>query len=383
MGVALFTATVAFANKDYNSSISNTYSIAQVNEHVGNILIRYGGGGAEINRVTDALAVGVTEDNLKIILSEILVNVGPGTASGEGVQEKVQEILLAFDGLGISTIVVDDKSEGAIPSSATGQSTPTATTPQQPTAETGATSPFTTEMPTPVVPPQQPPGIVESPLVIPGATTDNDLQIQERKSERSEKSGDQGEDDIDWWLILYLFGGLAGLIAAIRLGLFSWIQSLIQGIINLLGWTWDTIEKFLEWLKGILGNICNWVVELEKTCAEWEEIRKKKCRKWADQGQNACAQWVDQGHNVEEWADQGSYKCCDWIPCKWLCKLLVWVVKWVLIAVVWIANWVCAAVVWVSKWVCLFWVWITSTICKVFVWIVKSVICWPKGSSNY
>lgn len=88
--------------ENYNSSKSNTVtSIAKVHEHVGNILLPYGVGGMEINRVNDALDVGITGDALKAMLGEVLGNVGLGTASGEGVSDKIQVILLEFDKLGI------------------------------------------------------------------------------------------------------------------------------------------------------------------------------------------------------------------------------------------------------------------------------------------
>ncbi len=61
-----------FAAEDYNSSRSNTQtSIAKINEEVGNVLLRYGAGGAggaEINEVTDALAVGISTVDLKAML---------------------------------------------------------------------------------------------------------------------------------------------------------------------------------------------------------------------------------------------------------------------------------------------------------------------------
>lgn len=73
VGVVTLTATAVFAVADYNSSRSNT-STAIVNQQVGDILLRYGIGGAEINQVTDALAVGIDEDKFIAMLSEIGLN---------------------------------------------------------------------------------------------------------------------------------------------------------------------------------------------------------------------------------------------------------------------------------------------------------------------
>lgn len=66
-----FAITPVFAAKNYNSAKSNTSSIAQVNEHIGNILLRYNFGGAEINKVTNALAIGITDVDLKVLLTRI------------------------------------------------------------------------------------------------------------------------------------------------------------------------------------------------------------------------------------------------------------------------------------------------------------------------
>ncbi len=63
------TAAFVFAAEDYNSSRSNTQtSIDKINEDVGNVLIRYAVGGAEINEVTDALVVGISTVDLKAML---------------------------------------------------------------------------------------------------------------------------------------------------------------------------------------------------------------------------------------------------------------------------------------------------------------------------
>ncbi|MCH7598091.1 hypothetical protein IID27_03605, partial [Patescibacteria group bacterium] len=86
--VMALTATAVFAG-NYNSSLSNK-STAIVNQQVGDILLRYGIGGAEINRVTDALSVGISKADLKAILIEIRIN-----------ENSVQAILVAFDTLGI------------------------------------------------------------------------------------------------------------------------------------------------------------------------------------------------------------------------------------------------------------------------------------------
>ena len=74
VGVMALAATPAFAGKNFNSSKSNTSSVGKINEEVGNILLRYDTGGAEINQVTDALEQGASEDELKTLLIEIGVN---------------------------------------------------------------------------------------------------------------------------------------------------------------------------------------------------------------------------------------------------------------------------------------------------------------------
>ena len=75
----------ARAATDYNSSISNSYSVGKIREEIGNVLIRYGAGGAEINRVTDALEVGVDEADLTATLREINI-------SEAGIQEVLAEL---------------------------------------------------------------------------------------------------------------------------------------------------------------------------------------------------------------------------------------------------------------------------------------------------
>jgi len=97
VGVVALTATAVFAAADYNSSRSNT-STAIVNQQVGDILLRYSIGGAEINKVTDALAVGVSEVDLKATLIEIGIN-----------EEGVQEIFTKLDELGAGFIKPDDQ----------------------------------------------------------------------------------------------------------------------------------------------------------------------------------------------------------------------------------------------------------------------------------
>tara|TARA_Y100000310_G_scaffold341547_1_gene441028 strand:- start:3917 stop:4975 length:1059 start_codon:yes stop_codon:yes gene_type:complete len=78
------------STKNYNSSLSNK-SIAKVREEVGNIFLRYGVGGADINKVTDALeGSGVYEAELKSFLIEIGIG-----------EEGVNEIFTKLDELGI------------------------------------------------------------------------------------------------------------------------------------------------------------------------------------------------------------------------------------------------------------------------------------------
>ncbi|MDP3093880.1 MAG: phage tail protein [bacterium] len=112
---------------DYNSSISNS-STAIVNQQVGDILLRYGVGGAEINKVTDALAVGISAVDLKATL----VKFGVSDAG-------IAEVFAELDRLGAGdtpqsapatgTINIKDEKGGAVPSAAEAESAP-ATTPQ-------------------------------------------------------------------------------------------------------------------------------------------------------------------------------------------------------------------------------------------------------------
>ncbi|QQG45219.1 MAG: hypothetical protein HYW89_04465 [Candidatus Sungiibacteriota bacterium] len=96
---AVFTAGLAvgfvipvFAADDYNSSRSNTsisvVNIPIANKHVGDILLRYGAGGAEINEVTDALARGISTADLKAML----VKFGVSDTGIEAVFTKLDEL---------------------------------------------------------------------------------------------------------------------------------------------------------------------------------------------------------------------------------------------------------------------------------------------------
>lgn len=110
------TATAVFSAEDYNSSRSNT-STAIVNQQVGDLLLRYGIGGAEINRVTDALSVGISKADLKAILIEIRIN-----------ENSAQAILVEFDKLGIGI----DADSSIAPSPTTIYPVPTQTEIKQP-----------------------------------------------------------------------------------------------------------------------------------------------------------------------------------------------------------------------------------------------------------
>ena len=373
VGVAVFTATAVFAGKNYNSSISNSRTIGQIHADVGDILLSYGVGGMKINQVNDALDAGITEDALRVILGEILGNAGSGATSAAGVQEKVQAVLLEFDKLGIAikegSSATSPSNVGVVPPSVAGQQTaeaPAVAKTKEPASAATFTAPV--EESTIESVPDSEPGM--APETEPERVTKPEVTIGQQGLEVP------GTTFEDLWKWLLSFLSLLLLLA-------------------LLWAIWGNIKNFLEWLKGILAAICDWATELEKTCSELKcqkEVDQgyKKCDTYQDQGQNACAQLADQGQWVEQWADQGSYKCCTWIPCKWLCKLLVWVIESVLVAVVWVANWVCVAVVWVSNlvciawvwishWVCVVWVWVISKACKVFVLLVQSLTCWAKG----
>lgn len=114
MAAVGFTAATAFAAENYNSSKSNTAtSIAKVNEEVGNILLRYNIGGAEINKVTNALAVGISEEKL----ITLLVEVGVG-------KERVKAALAEFDKLGIASPVRSPVSNGASEDAVAGSAAP-------------------------------------------------------------------------------------------------------------------------------------------------------------------------------------------------------------------------------------------------------------------
>lgn len=108
VGIVALTAAIAFAAVDYNSSRSNT-STAIVNQQVGDILLRYGIGGAKINTVTDALAVGIS----KVDLKDTLIEIGIG-------EEGVNEIFTKLDELGTAS---DDDVKDIFPSDNTTIST--------------------------------------------------------------------------------------------------------------------------------------------------------------------------------------------------------------------------------------------------------------------
>src|SRR3989338_5454848 len=58
------------SGKNYNSSLSNK-SVGQIRMEVGDVLLRHGVGGAEINKVTDALeGGGVYEAELKSLFAQ-------------------------------------------------------------------------------------------------------------------------------------------------------------------------------------------------------------------------------------------------------------------------------------------------------------------------
>lgn len=88
MGAVVFTTATVLAG-NYNSSLSNKSTTAIINQQVGDILQRYGAGGAEINGVTDALAVGIDEADLRARLIEIGIG-----------EEGVNEVFIKLDELG-------------------------------------------------------------------------------------------------------------------------------------------------------------------------------------------------------------------------------------------------------------------------------------------
>jgi len=98
---------------DYNSSISNK-SVGQVRMEVGDILLRYGIGGADINKVTDALeGNGVYEAELKSFLIAIGVN-----------EKGIQEVFTKLDELGAGADSPEEQfTEGAISAPAAGATT--------------------------------------------------------------------------------------------------------------------------------------------------------------------------------------------------------------------------------------------------------------------
>lgn len=97
VGIMVFTAITAFSATDYNSSRSNT-STAILNQQIGDILLKYGAGGAEVNKVTDALAVGIS----KAELEDTLIAIGIG-------EEGVNEVFVKLDELGVGFIKLDDE----------------------------------------------------------------------------------------------------------------------------------------------------------------------------------------------------------------------------------------------------------------------------------
>lgn len=119
MGVIAFTAATVFAG-DYNSSISNssTLSVAQINQQVGDILLRYSIGGAEINQVTDTLVKGISEDDLQTLLRKI----------GIEKDAAIKEIFVEFGKLGIASESAD--TSVSIPSTVSPTPPPTTAPPK-------------------------------------------------------------------------------------------------------------------------------------------------------------------------------------------------------------------------------------------------------------
>lgn len=101
-----------FATKNYNSSLSNKDK-GIINRDVGNLLIDYGYGGEVVNQVTEALAVGVTTDGLRTILS------GTSARSPAVVEEVLQKLEVELDRLGMGSDAPEKEfTEGAVPSAA-------------------------------------------------------------------------------------------------------------------------------------------------------------------------------------------------------------------------------------------------------------------------
>ncbi|MBI4122901.1 MAG: hypothetical protein HY458_00870 [Parcubacteria group bacterium] len=105
VGAAVLSAAAVFSADDYNSSRSNTsisvVNIPIANKHVGDILLRYGIGGAEINEVTDALARGISTVDLRAMLVRFGVS-DPG----------IQEVLTKLDELGAGADSATKESAG-------------------------------------------------------------------------------------------------------------------------------------------------------------------------------------------------------------------------------------------------------------------------------
>jgi len=104
VGAVAFTATAVFAVENYNSSRSNT-STAIVNQQVGDILLRYSIGGAEINKVTDALARGISKVDLKAMLV-LIYNSAQSNVSNRLLNEQneegfIKEVFTELDRLGV------------------------------------------------------------------------------------------------------------------------------------------------------------------------------------------------------------------------------------------------------------------------------------------
>ena len=68
-----------------------------------------------------------------------------------------------------------------------------------------------------------------------------------------------------------------------------------------------------------------------------------------------CAEHRDEGHSqcIQE-RDEGYRDCCGWIPCKWFCRLWVW-----------IKHIVCVVWTWIENIVCVLWSIITAIACIV------------------
>ena len=125
MGVVAFTATAVFSAEDYNSSRSNTQtSIAIVNQQVGDILLRYGADGAEINKVTDALARGISKVDLKAMLVFIYnstrLNVTNRLLNEQNEEGFIKEVFTELDRLGVG---INEEGLQAVSTPSTGDAT--------------------------------------------------------------------------------------------------------------------------------------------------------------------------------------------------------------------------------------------------------------------